>query len=77
MSAKEKAMMLLDRMTEEQLQGLLTMFQDLLDPPDFPEEEPGEVDRALIADSKVDNDESMSLDEFIKELGFDPDDLRA
>ncbi|WP_298484175.1 hypothetical protein [uncultured Ruminococcus sp.] len=77
MSAKEKAMILLDRMTEEQLQGLLMMFQNLLDPPDFPEEEPDEVDRALIADSKVDNDESMSLDEFIKELGFVPDDLRA
>lgn len=77
MSTKEKAMQLLERMTEEQLQGLLMMFQDLLDPPDFPEEEPDELDRALIADSKVDNDESMPLDEFVKELGFDPDDLRA
>ena len=31
----------------------------------------------MLADSKIDNDESMPLDEFIKELGFNSDDLNC
>lgn len=77
MSTKEKAMALLELMTEEQLQGLLMMFHGLVESKSIPEEEPDEWDKAMIADSKVDNDESMPLDDFVKELGLNPDDLRA
>ena len=77
MSTREKAMALLNLMTEEQLQGLLMMFHDLMESASIPEEEPHEWDKALIADSKVDNDESMPLDDFVKELGLNPDDLRV
>ncbi len=76
MSTKEKVVALLDRMTEEQLQGLLMLFHGLTQSPDIPEEAPDDWDKAMIADSQVDNDESAALDDFVKELGFDPDDLR-
>lgn len=59
MSTKEKAMALLDLMTEEQLQGLLMMFHGLMESASIPEEETDEWDKSMIAHSKVDNDESM------------------
>jgi len=52
------------------------MFHGLIESASIPEEEPDEWDKAMIADSKVDNDESMPLDDFVKELGLNPDDLR-
>lgn len=44
--------------------------------PVIPERMPDEWDKAMLADSRKDNAEKMSLDEFTKELGFNPDDLR-
>ena len=41
----------------------------------FEETEPDEVDKWLISDSLIDNDESMPLDDFIRSMGMDPDDL--
>lgn len=35
------------------------------------EEDPGEFDLLLIADSKTDNEDNMDLDEFAASLGFD------
>lgn len=44
--------------------------------PVIAEKTPDKWDKTMIADSKKDNEEKMSLDEFTKELGFNPDDLR-
>ncbi|MGN0181172.1 MAG: hypothetical protein ACI4DP_01980 [Candidatus Ornithomonoglobus sp.] len=46
-------------------------------PPAVETEAPDELDKKMIADSRVDNDESMALDDFAKELGFEPNDLRV
>lgn len=62
MSIREQAVQILNQLTEEQL---------------IPEEEPDAWDREMIADSKEENTESMKLDDFVKELGLQPDDLRV
>lgn len=43
----------------------------------IPEIEPDEWDKKLIADSKENNDETMSLDDFVEELGFNPAELQV
>lgn len=75
MSTREKAIAVLNSMTEEQLQGFIMMFGGLAKF-DFTEETlPDEWDMALIEDSKKDNDEIMPLDDFVKKLGFDLNEL--
>lgn len=73
MSTRELAYSILDTLTEEQLQAFVTLFGNAR----IPEIEPDEWDKKMIADSKDDNDESMSLDDFVKEMGFEPNDLRV
>lgn len=74
MSTREKAIYIFNQLTEEQLNAFVTLFENRFQ--SIPEEEPDELDKAMIKDSKEDNEESMSLDEFAKELGFNPNDLR-
>lgn len=73
MSTKEKAFYIFNHLSEEQLSAFVTLFGGMMS---ISEEEPDEWDKAMIADSKIDNDESMQLDDFVKELGFEPNDLR-
>lgn len=73
MSTREIAYNILNTLTEEQLQAFVILFGNPIN--NIPEVEPDEWDKEMIADSKVDNDESMSLDAFVKEMGFNPDDL--
>lgn len=75
MSTKELAYNILDTLTEEQLLAFVTLFGNPVNR--IPEVEPDEWDKAMIADSKIDNDEAVSFDEFVKELGFEPNDLRV
>lgn len=74
MSTREKAIYIFNQLTEEQLNAFVTLFENKFQ--SIPEEEPDELDKAMIEDSKEDNEESMPLDEFAKELGFNPNDLR-
>lgn len=74
MSTREKAIYIFNQLTEEQLNAFVTLFENKFQ--SIPEEEPDEIDKAMIEDSKKDNEESMPLDEFAKELGFNPNDLR-
>lgn len=74
MSTKEKAFFIFNQLSEEQLKAFVTLFGKGFNV--IPEAEPDELDKALINDSREDNEESMSLDNFVKELGFNPDDLR-
>lgn len=75
MSTKERAIAVLNLMTEEQLQGFLMMFGGLVKPDTIEEIEPDEWDKSMIADSRKDNEETMPLDDFVKELGFEPNEL--
>lgn len=74
MSTREMAHAFIDTLTEEQLQAFVTLFGKSAN--HIHEVEPDEWDKEMIADSKDDNEESMPLDKFVKELGFNPDNLR-
>lgn len=74
MSTRELAYSIVDSLTEEQLQAFVTLFGNSVSR--IHEAEPDEWDKEMIADSKEDNEESMPIDEFAKELGFEPNDLR-
>ena len=75
MSTRELAFNILESLTEEQLKAFVTLFGNSVNR--IPEEEPDEWDRQMIADSRDDNEESMALDAFVKEMGLNPDDLRV
>lgn len=75
MSTREQAIAIIDLMSEEQLQEFVSTFSNL-NSQSIPTEAPDDWDRAMIEDSKEDNDERMPLDDFVRELGFSPDDLR-
>ena len=62
MSTREQAVQILNQLTEEQLRGFILMFHDLVSVPVIPEEEPDGLEA------------SMKLDDFVKELGLQPDD---
>lgn len=73
MSTREKALYIFNRLTDEQLAAFVTLFSGesfIL------EETPDKWDREMIADSREDNSESMPFNDFVKELGFNPDELR-
>lgn len=74
MSTKELAYSILDALSEEQLCAFVTLFGNSV--LRIQEEEPDEWDKKMIADSKIDNEEIVPLDSFVKEMGFEPDDLR-
>lgn len=69
MSAREMAYSILADLSEEKVKAFITLFGRSFD--DIEEEEPDEFDKELIADSLVDNDESMPLEDFINSLGID------
>lgn len=73
MSTREKALYIFNRLTDEQLAAFVTLFSGerfIL------EETPDKWDREMIADSREDNSDSMPFNDFVKELGFNPDELR-
>lgn len=73
MSTREKALYIFNQLTDEQLAAFVTLFSGerfIL------EEAPDEWDRKMIADSREDNSENMPFNDFVKELGFNPDELR-
>ena len=74
MSTREQAFYIVNQLTDEQLDAFVTLFNQVF--PNIPEKEPDEWDRAMIENSRTDNDEVSSLDDFVKELGFCPDELQ-
>ena len=73
MSTREMAYSILSTLSEEQIKAFITLFGRGFS--NFEETEPDEVDKWLISDSLIDNDESMPLDDFRRSMGMDPDDL--
>ena len=73
MSTREMAYSILSTLSEEQIKAFITLCGRGFS--NFEETEPDEVDKWLISDSLIDNDESMPLDDFIRSMGMDPDDL--
>lgn len=72
MSTREIAYSLIDSMTEEQLKAFIILFGNYMD---IPEEKPDKLDIALIVGSTNDSNETMSLDEFVRMLEIDKNEL--
>ena len=73
MSAREQALNIFNQLTEEQLAAFVTLFKGANQ---VPEEIPDKWDAAMISESSENNSEAMPFDNFVKELGFNPDDLQ-
>lgn len=72
---KERAHKLIDSLPTEKLVyvvAILTGMKGLI----INEEKPDEFDLLLIADSKIDNDDDMDLDDFAARLGLDAHELK-
>lgn len=79
MSVRERAQCLFDMLTDKQLEAFLTLFGtvgtvDTLGA--IEEEEPDEIDLEMIRNKDIDNDKGRPLDDFVRELGLNPDDYR-
>lgn len=73
MSTREMANTIYYSLTEEQLKRFIALFG--LNINSIEEVEPDDFDRELIADSEIDNDDVMDLDDYVRSLGMSPNDL--
>ena len=76
MTTKEQIYNLLDSFTDAQLEQVLIILNSIKKIADI-ESEDDAFCQKMLADSKIDNDKSIPLDDFIKELGFNSDDLNC
>ena len=73
MSTREMANTIYYSLTEEQLKRFIALFG--LNINSVEEVEPDDFDRELIADSEIDNDDVVDLDDYVRSLGMNPNDL--
>ncbi|WP_044973296.1 hypothetical protein [Ruminococcus sp. HUN007] len=73
MSTREMANTIYYSLTEEQLKRFIALFG--LNINSIEEVEPDDFDSELIADSEIDNDDVMDLDDYVRSLGMNPNDL--
>lgn len=71
MSTREMANTIYYALDEEQLKKFIALFGLST----IKEVEPDEFDKELIADSMIDNDDEMDLDDYARSLGLDPNDF--
>ena len=71
MSTREMANTIYYSLTEEQLKRFIALFG--LNINSIEEVEPDDFDRELIADSEIDNDDVMDLDDYVRSLGMNPE----
>lgn len=71
MSTREMANTIYYALDEEQLKKFIALFGLST----IKEVEPDEFDKELIADSMIDNDDEMDLDDYVRSLGMNPNDL--
>ena len=75
MGTREMAHAVIDKLSGAQLEAFLRLFAE---PAVYIEEiEPDEWDMKMLRESETDSGESVPLDDFVREMGFDPDELRA
>lgn len=73
MSTREMANTIYYSLTEEQLKRFIALFG--LNINSIEEVEPDDFDRELIEDSEIDNDDVVDLDDYVRSLGMNPNDL--
>lgn len=75
MSTREQVHYIVDCLSEEQLQGLIMLLRGY-SAPDIEEIEPDEWDIEMIKRAEAENNgETISIEDFSKELGIDYDSL--
>ena len=74
MSTKELAYNLIDKLSENQLKGLLMLLQEYVNS-EIEEVEPDEWELQMIAESEADDSEPMPIEDYAKGLGIDYDSL--
>ncbi|NLY44764.1 MAG: hypothetical protein GX053_02060 [Tissierella sp.] len=72
---RQKAHNLIERLPEDQIAYIINIIEGIKGI-SIPNENPDELDLFLIKESEKDNDETEDLDDFVKELGFDVDELQ-
>lgn len=73
MSVRERAQNLFDMLSDKQLEAFLTLFGSI---GTIEEEKPDKIDLKMIRNKDIDNNESRPLDDFVREMGLNPDDYR-
>lgn len=73
MGVRERAQYLFDMLTDKQLEAFLTLFGAI---GRIEEEEPDDIDLEMIRNKDIDNNESRPLDDFVREMGLNPDDYK-
>lgn len=75
LNIKKKAHNLIDNLPEDQVAYLVSIIEGIKGI-SISDEKPDAFDMYLIRESEKDNNDVMPLDEFVKELGFNPDELQ-
>ena len=75
LNIKKKAYRLIDTLPEDQVAYVISIIEGIKGI-SISDEVPDELDMYLIKESEMDNDDIMTLDKFVEELGFKPDELQ-
>ena len=72
---RQKAHNPIERLPEDQIAYIISIIEGIKGI-SIPNENPDELDLYLIKESESDSDEIQDLDDFVKELGLDVDELQ-
>lgn len=72
---RQKAHDLIERLPDDQIAYIISIIEGIKGM-SIPNDIPDELDLYLIKESENDRDETETLDDFVKELGFDVDELQ-
>ena len=72
---KKRTHNLIDNLTDEQVEQIFNIIRSIKIL-SIPTAEPDEIDLHLIKEAKADNEEYIDINNFVKELGLNPDELQ-
>ncbi len=72
---REAAHRMIDYLPEDKIAYVISILKEI-EGINISEEDPDELDLLLIRDAKIDNEETTSLKDVVKELGFSRDELQ-
>jgi len=75
MALREAAHRMIEYLPEDKIAYVISILRGIKGI-NISEEDPEELDLLLIRDAKIYNDETTSLDDLVKELGFSRDELQ-
>ena len=75
LNIRKKAHYLIDKLPEDQVAYLVKIIEGIKGL-SIPNEEPDELDMFLIKESQADNEDTMTMEDLIEELGIDANELQ-